>query len=475
MTELIIIAIILIFVLMSINTIRFKKTFVDQAKNHPTFDQDHAIESLKSMIKFKTISNPNINLIDHAVFNDFKNYLKTRYPLINKHATLIPIEPLGIIYKLKGASSDAPSVLMSHYDVVPENGVWEDNPFLGEIKDDAIYGRGTLDTKGTLCAIMESVEHHLKEGLDFKNDLYLCFGGDEEVYGASAKNIVSYFEEQGIKMAFVLDEGGAVIEKPFPGVHESVAMIGTTEKGVLSLELSVSTSGGHAAIPPKETAITLLSKAVNKLNKPRNFPLVMGEVPLTMFQTLASHSRHLLIRFIFANMWLFEPFIKLMAKKEGKEMLSFLKTTQAFTMMKGSEAINVLPTRASVGINYRLLPGQTTDKIISKVKKIINDPQIEVITQYAMNPPSISKMDEAYEKITATILEIFPNTIPSPYLMMATTDSRHYDRISDNVYRFSPIRMNKTARASIHSVNEAIKQDHFIECVAFYINLLKRL
>jgi carboxypeptidase PM20D1 len=474
-TELILIALALVFVLMGINTIRFKQktSFSDPIK--PSFDENHAIESMKKMIQFKTISNQDIAKINRPEFEAFKGYLVDRYPHINKHATCILIEPLGIIYHIKGAHHDNPSVLMSHYDVVPENGTWEDNPFLGELKEDYIYGRGTLDTKGTLCAIMESVEHHLNEGLGFNQDLYLCFGGDEEVYGKSAENIVSYFEEKGIRLGFVLDEGGAVVEKPFPGIKDSVAMIGLVEKGVLSLSLTVKSSGGHAAIPPKETAITILSKAVTKLNRTRTFNLTFTEVPSRMFKTLASHSESLMIRFIFSNLWLFEPLVKLMAKKDGKEMLSFLKTTQAFTMMKGSQAINVLPTEASIGINYRLLPGQTTDQVIKRVQKIIGDDRVDIKTAYAMNPPRTSPMDESYHKITKTVSEIFPHTISAPYLMMATTDSRHYDRVSNHVYRFSPIRMSKEARASIHSVNEKIHKDHFIECVAFYINLLKKL
>lgn len=475
MTELIILVLLLIVLFMVINTLRFKQIHQDNPLNVPEFDQAHALSSLQSMIKFKTISYRDLTKIDKAEFDGFKQYLVDRYPLINQTATRIDIEPLGIIYKLKGVSDKNPSVLMSHYDVVPENGIWEDDPFLGEIKNDAIYGRGTLDTKGTLCAIMESVEHHLKHHKSFQNDLYLCFGGDEEVYGASAENTVRYFEDLGIQMGFVLDEGGAVVDKPFPGVNESVAMIGTVEKGVLSLKLSVSNKGGHAAIPPKDSAITILSKAINKLNKPSTFKMTFTDVPRTMFLTLASYSKQVFIRFLFANLWLFEPVVKLMAKKDGKELLAFLKTTQAFTMMQGSEAINVLPTEASIGINYRLLPGQTTDQVIEHVKKTIRDNRINILVEYAMNPPSVSVMDKAFEKITQTVSEIFPNTISSPYLMMATTDSRHYDRISNHVYRFSPMRMDKEARSSIHSINERIHKDHFIECVAFYINLLEKL
>ncbi|MFU8786239.1 MAG: M20/M25/M40 family metallo-hydrolase [Candidatus Izemoplasmataceae bacterium] len=458
-----------------IRTINFKENFQSHPKHKVKLDEAHAIESLKAMIKFKTISHVDPSKIDNVPFEMFIEYLMQRYKTVVKHAEIIRIEPMGLIFKIKGDAHEHPTVLMSHFDVVPENGLWEHDPFLGEIIEGYIYGRGTLDTKGTLCAVMESVEHHLKKLYTFKEDLYLCFSGDEEVYGKSAHNMVAYLDKHHIKPALVLDEGGAVVKDIFPNVKESIAVIGISEKGVLSLKLTASSSGGHAAMPPKDTPITQLSKAVVKLNQSKHFKLTLTESVYAMFDTVARYSKSFIIRMIFANLWVFSPLVKQMASRSGGELLSLMKTTQAFTMMEGSEAINVLPTKASVGINYRLLTNQTGEKTIQSIKKIINNDHIQVNTLYLSDPPSLSKRDLNYQKIVDTIYETFEETIPTPYLMMATTDSRHYHKISENVYRFSPMRLSKEGLKTIHGVNEKIHKDDFIECVKFYINLLKKL
>ena len=466
---------ILLMIVLITRTIYFKETFQHKTCKVVKFDEDHAVESLKAMIKFKTISHVEKEKIDPVPFENFIHYLTVRYKTIMAQAEMIRVEPMGVIFKIKGASDEQPSVLMSHFDVVPENGEWEHDPFLGEIVEDAIYGRGTLDTKGTLCAVMESVEHHLKKGYLFKQDVYLCFSGDEEVYGHSAKNIVEYLDQKGIHPSLVLDEGGAVVKDIFPGIKQSIAVIGITEKGVLSVELKAHASGGHAAMPPKETAVTELAKAIRQLNKPKHFKLTLTEGVIKMFNTVTKYSKSFAIRMIFANLWLFSPLVKKMAKSSGGELLSLMKTTQAFTMMQGSEAINVLPSEAKVGINYRLLTGQTSEKTINKIKKVIKNDAIEVTPLYVSEPPPLSHCDQHYQKIVETIEETFEDTIATPYLMMATTDSRHYHQISENVYRFSPMRLSKEALKTIHGVNEKVPKAVFLECVKFYINLLKKL
>ncbi|MEF3693383.1 MAG: M20/M25/M40 family metallo-hydrolase, partial [Acholeplasmataceae bacterium] len=338
---LLIIPVTLILVII-IRTVKFKPIITATMKKKHDIDENHAIESLSSMIQFKTISNPDPSKVDDAEFVKFRAFLKSRYPKIHELASP-QLFDRGILFHIKGESCEKPVVFMSHYDVVPINGNWRSDAFSGKIENNYVYGRGTLDTKSSLNAIMEAVEHSLSNGKTFKQDLYLAFGGDEETYGTSQQEMVAYFKENNIKPYLVLDEGGAIVSKIFPGVIKKAAVVGIAEKGFMNLKLTAKSSGGHASTPPKNTTLTMLSNAITKLNNHKSFKLKLTPPVKALFEHIAPYSNSFFIRMIFANLWIFLPIVKLIAKSSGGEFLSLFKTTQAFTMASGSEAINVLP------------------------------------------------------------------------------------------------------------------------------------
>ena len=440
---------------------------------HETLDDQRVIESLQKMIQFKTISYKDKTLEDTQAFKAFLTYLKTRYPLIQEAAQTKEVQDTGIYFKIKGLKHDRPVVLMSHYDVVPENGTWNHDPFSGKLIEGTIYGRGTLDTKATLACVMESVEQLLKEDYTFKQDLYLCFSGDEETRGPSAANIVSELNKAGVKPALVLDEGGAVVSDVFPGVKKQAAMIGVAEKGYINMRVSATSPGGHAAMPPVNSPVTELAEAITRLNKGNVFKLKRTEATQMMFDHVARHSLSFGIRMIFANLWLFWPLVKLLAKKSGGELKSLLHTTQAFTMMEGSNAMNVLPSEASIGINYRILTGETVQSVHEKMKHRMANPKLLTEFKYRAEPTSISRTDGSYEQLKSAIHKTWGDVVTVPYLMMAGTDSRYYHAISDHVYRFSPMMMSKAERETIHSTEEAIRVEQLLKCARFYVTLLK--
>ena len=438
-------------------------------------DEARVIESLQAMIRFKTVSFKDKTKEDPSTFKGFQDYLKTRYPLIHEKAKFYSIEETGLLFELKVKKPSKTVVLMSHYDVVPENGTWSEDPFSGNIIEGKIYGRGTLDTKTTLCAVMESVEHSLKTNAKLDYDLYLAFSGDEETRGPSADNIVQFLKTKGVAPDFVLDEGGAVVENVFPGVKKKAAMVGLAEKGYINMRVEAKAQGGHASMPSKITPITELAKAVENLNKGTLFKLKKTPATMQMFDTIARHSTSFVNRMVFANVWLFWPLVKLMAKKSDGELLSLLHTTQAFTQMQGSDAMNVLPSQASLGINYRILTNESIESVTKQVIKRIDNKNLNIEVVQGANPTSISETSKSYEVLKETILSMWEDVVPTPYLMMAGTDSRYYHDISTHVYRFSPMTMTASERATIHSTEEAIRIEELLHCVKFYIHLLKNL
>jgi len=459
-----------------IRTLRFKpRNTPVEPGGEIELPREKIVQDMVDMVRCKTVSSREPSQVDWAEFGKFRILLKERFPHIRAACTLELIGPTGFLYHLPGRSAEKPSVCMAHYDVVPaEEVLWSKPAFEGIVEDDVIWGRGTLDTKGTLCGVMEALELLLAEGYVPENDLYLSFSGEEEVDGATCSMIVSYLEKKGVKPAIVVDEGGAVVDHTFPGVPGQCAMVGIAEKGGVNLEFTIESEGGHASTPPAHTILGQLSKAVTRIEG-NPFPYQMTKPTAEMFDTVGRHSTFL-YRMIFANLWCFSPVLDLLGKKTGGELNALMRTTVAVTRMQGGQAYNVLPPKASFGINMRLLGEDTVESVVARLKKIIKNDKIQISVVSGSNPSPCSETGcEEWEKLACAIRQTWPEAIVSPYLMMACSDSRNYCAISDRVYRFSAMHLSKEERAMIHGNDERIPVETLLTTVKFYIRLLKLL
>ncbi|MEA5050741.1 MAG: M20 family peptidase [Oscillospiraceae bacterium] len=437
-------------------------------------DEQKAVGALADMVRCKTVSSRDEALTDVREFDKFRALLVSRFPNVNKTCALEHIGPTGLLYRWQGRSDKQPTVLMSHYDVVPaDEKAWEKPAFEGVVEDGVLWGRGTLDNKCTLCGIMNAAEQLIAEGFVPENDIYFSFAGDEEIAGDSAPAIVAELEKRGIKPALVLDEGGAVVEGIFPGVTGRCALIGIGEKGMMDLEFHLKSAGGHASAPPPHGPVGKLAQAVVDVeNHP--FPVRLSKPVAEMFDTLGRRSSFL-YRMIFANLWLFLPVLDGLCKKTGGELNAMMRTTCAFTMMEGSKASNVLPPEARVVANLRLAEGDTIESVKAYLRKVVNNDEIELKEWYGMNPSIASDTStDGYKKLRAAVEQTWQGAVVSPYLMVQCSDSRHFCRITDKVMRFSAAELTKAERSYIHGNNERIPTAKIVDTVKFYIRLIKQ-
>lgn len=432
----------------------------------------NAVERFQESIKFKTISYARGGTIDTAAFLGFHQFLVDAYPTVDSVLEK-QLFNYSLLYKWEGTdpSMDA-VVLMGHMDVVPVDestmSEWEADPFSGELIDGRIIGRGTMDDKINVIALMETAEMLITEGFQPSRTIYFSFGHDEEIGGDNgAKLIAEHLKSQGEKIAFAMDEGGFIADGVIPGLSKPIAMINTGEKGYASFKLTINTPGGHSSQPPANNTIGSLATAITKLEE-NQFEYQMLPILKKQMQKIGPHFPEFSKRMAFANTWLFGEMIL-----EGFNA----HTTIAPTIISGGVKDNVIPTEAHVVVNFRILPGESVNFVKEHIISTIEDDRIRVETIGHSTEPSTMSSDESdgYKLIEQTIIELFPDIVVSPGLLGAGTDSKHFIGVANDVYRFYPTRINPSNMTGFHGNNEHCAVDNYKEIIQFNYQLIKNL
>ncbi|MET1057957.1 MAG: M20/M25/M40 family metallo-hydrolase [Nocardioides sp.] len=438
--------------------------------------RDLAVAKLQALVRIPTVSRPDAADEDAAQFEAFLAELRAQFPLLHERLELTPVTDHGLLFRWAGRDAARPVVLMAHLDVVPVDGdaTWQHPPFGAAIVDGEIWGRGTLDDKGSLVGICEAVERLLARDFVPAQDIWLSFGCDEEVMGVAAPAAVEILRERGVTPWFVLDEGGAVAHDAFPGVEPPIAVIGVTEKGVTSLELRVDGRGGHASTPVRMDATARLARAILRLDR-HPFPASAPAPTVELMQRMAPHAPAAL-RPLMANAARLRPVLTRALVAAGAESAAMTRTTAAVTTLSGSPALNVIASTAKAGVNVRIMVGDSVASVLAHVRKAIGDKRVQVSVLEAGEPSPVSPTDDdAFRLLESTIVEAFPDAVPSPYVMMAATDSRFFTAICERVYRYTPFRMTKAQRQAIHSYDEHLGVEAFAEGVLWYQRLIERI
>ncbi len=452
------------------------------ASTEPETVPPGAAERLATALTFRTVSSPPPAPPAREEFRALHLWLAQSYPLVHQDLRRETVGELSLLYTWVGSEPALPPVvLMGHQDVVPvapgTEDRWTHPPFAGVIADGWVWGRGAIDDKATVIAILESVESLLAEGHRPRRTIYLAFGHDEELGGRQgAQKIADLLESRRVSdYALVLDEGGAITQGIVPGADRPAAIIGAAEKGYVSLELVASAEGGHSSTPPASTAIGILGRAINRLEDDP-FPLRVDGATRKMLEYVGPEAR-LGRRMAVANLWLTGPLVeRAMASSSGGAAM--LRTTTAATMFNAGVKDNVLPMTARAVVNFRILPGDTVASVQARVREVVADERIEidVALEGSRDPSPISNTDgAAFRLVGRTLREVLPDEdlLIAPYLVLGGTDAKYYAQRSRNVFRFLPVFVGEGDMARIHGTNERLSVDSVDLAIRYFRRLIR--
>ena len=466
----------LFFGVLSINTIGFssKQIPVDPTDSWPV--EDAVFTRLSKAIQAPSITTA--ERIDSSAFYQLDILIKQSFPLVDSFLELTTINSFSRLYQWPGKNPKLnPILLMAHLDVVPieeeSKTKWTKPPFSGHIGEEYIWGRGAMDDKSSIFGILEAIEILLTQGYNPERTVYLAFGHDEEISGQNgAEAIVAHLQNKGVQFEYILDEGQMIIQDALSSLDSPLAMIGIGEKGYTTMHLEVALEeGGHSAMPPRESAIGILSTAIKRLQD-QPLPAKIDGATAEMFNYIGPEMS-LPYKVLFANLWCTRGLLK--GVFNGSPTTSaMIRTTTAPTIINGGVKDNVLPTVATAKVNFRILPGETVQSVQQFVEKTIGDPRVKVeASDGSSDPPPLSGTNTfGYGVIQKSIQEVFPDVVVSPALTIATTDSRHYTELSPNIYRFMPIHIPQSELDGIHGVDERLSKQNYKQMIRFYYQLI---
>ncbi|MDD6729145.1 MAG: M20/M25/M40 family metallo-hydrolase [Eubacteriales bacterium] len=436
---------------------------------------ERAQENLSKAIQIKTVSNSDESKTDWGEFDRFHQFLKESFPLIHENLELEKVSKASLMFYWKGTDESLdPIAFLAHQDVVPvapgTEDDWTHPAFEGFNDGEFIWGRGALDMKNHLICLMESVETLLEEGYQPTRGVYICLGHNEEVVAGhdnGAHDMAVALEKKGVHIDSIVDEGGAMLTAKVKGIIDAnLTGIGVAEKGYADFKVTVRGKGGHSSQPPKHTAIGKLSKKVENLENHQFKGKIMPFI-YNLFTDIGKHTSYL-GRVVFCNLWLLKPLLlKVMTKIPPAA--SLVRTTTAVTMSSGSPAANVLPEKASVTINFRIMPGESIEDVRRHIEKYMGGDDVEIEFLKGKEPSLISPTEtRAFDTLRRLSVSLDEKNIVAPYLVMGGTDAYNYENVCSNIYRFAPFTVDTQLLLTTHSTNERIPVDQLTQGITFF-------
>ncbi|WP_228787249.1 M20/M25/M40 family metallo-hydrolase [Nocardia farcinica] len=437
---------------------------------------DATAERLAAALRCATVSGTGERADDSAdgEFVRLAAHLEACFPRV--HAEL-ELDRFGHsrLYRWPGVEPERVSaILLAHQDVVPAGDGWTHPPFAGVVDDGFIWGRGAIDDKSRVLAILEAVEAALAAGVRPRHTVYLAFGHDEEVFGdAGAVLMARRLRDAGVRAELLLDEGGVITEGVADGVSTPVASIMVGEKGYATVRLSVRETGGHSSMPGRQTAVGRIARAVARVQD-RPLPLRLTPViadMLARLRTVMPPARRMLL----GAAGVAGPVItRVMAARPQTEAL--VRTTTAPTVIRGGVKANVLPQHAEALVNFRILPGDSVDGVLAHCRRVIRDRGVTVeLVGMASEPSRTERPGPAFDLVARLARQVVPGVAVTSGLVPGATDSRHYDGLAATRCNFAPIVLSEADLATIHGTDERISRVNYARLIEFNRRLIGEL
>ncbi len=447
-------------------------------------DTTRAATLLSEAVSFSTVSGAG----DHSAdFEALGSWMDSRFPAA---ATVLRKEVgpgYARMYIWPGTDPGlSPILFLAHQDVVPvEAGTetdWAFPPFSGAIAPcgneaaDCVWGRGAADMKLGIVGLLDAADTLAQAGWVPARTLMFWFSDDEEVGGEATQALARRLAESNTRLAVVFDEGLVLTDGLVPGMEKPVALIGVAEKGYLTLDLLAHGEMGHSSMPPPETAVGVLARAITTLEQDP-FPAKLDGPAESMFAHLAPDMRFP-ERLIFSNIGVFRSIV-LRQLTASRSTNALVRTTQAATQLSASPKDNVLPQSAQGTVNLRLHPRDTIEAAVQRIEGLLAEARLDVdvtIRDKAGNvdPVQASPSDgPGYAMLANAIRRQIPESVVAPGLFIAASDSRHLVTVSDAIYRFTPVRMRPEDLGRVHGTNERVRVEDLGWALAIYKDLVQ--
>lgn len=429
-------------------------------------------ETLGTLIRCETVSV--LGDVDPEKFRPFHALLAETFPhLFSKLETE---EHNGsLLLRWPGQSRERPLLLMSHHDVVEATGNWSHAPFGGEIAGGKLWGRGTLDTKVSLWAMLQAAEELAAEGYIPGRDVWFESACTEETDGSGADAISRILQERGIRFSMVLDEGGFILHDPLGGADHDFAVVGVGEKGCADLRFVARSGGGHASMPGKNTPLVRLGKFMAAVERSHIFEVRMNDVTEELFRRCGSYTTGAM-GVLFRGVRAFKPLLTALMPAVSNAAGAMLKTTLAFTMAGGSQGANVLPQEAWVVGNMRYSHHQGQQASLETVRRLAKRYDVEM---EILDPGFQSRISDfhtaEFAAVERAVSAVFGDVATVPYIMTGASDCRYFSRVCDNCFRFSPFAITNEQLDTIHGMDENITVSELPKGVDFYKWIIKEM
>ena len=338
-------------------------------------------------------------------------------------------ETVGMLVRIPGSNANAKPILFSaHMDVVdarPED--WKRDPYKLIEEGGYFYGRGTLDNKAGVVAMVSTILRMQKANARPRRTLVFAFVGDEETAldepNGTTRQIAAHPWVKGAEYAINTDAGGGLLA---PDGRPIIYLVQGAEKTYATFELTATNQGGHSSRPRSDNAIYEIARAVTRVDD-YDFPVMSNDLTRAYLGAVGKVTpgpAGAALRAFAANP---QDAAAAAAIAGNPEFVGTTRTTCVATMLSAGHAENALPQKATATVNCRIFPGVSVDDVHKQLTTVVADPKISIKVLGAPIVSPVSELRPDIERVIAKSIQKRQPGVPlSPYLESGGTDGMVY-------------------------------------------------